>query len=83
MSVDKKDDVVFEIGEDAIFAMRSQEFEADELGTIVARPPKRPAPQTVTVASEVNADLPERFGRLEHRIAQIQEFLRSLETRFR
>jgi hypothetical protein len=75
MALESKDDQVFEIGEQTIFAMRSQEFELDELGTMVARP-KRPAPEPAP-------DLPERFTRIERRVNEIHEFLRSLEARLR
>ena len=78
---DPKEDEVFEIGERTVFAMRSQPFVADDFGTMITRPPRAGVP--VTVASEPVTEAPDRLTRLERKVDEILELLKSLEARLR
>ena len=79
--VDPKEDDVFEIGERTVFALRSQPFVADDLGTMISRPQRSAVP--VTVASEPTPEQPDRLTRLERKVDEILELLKSLEARLK
>ena len=82
MSLDPKDDEVFEIGERTVFKMRNQPFVSDDFGTMITRPP-RAAAVPVTVAEEPKSEAPDRLTRLERKVDEILELLKSLEARLR
>lgn len=79
--VDPKDDEVFEIGERTVYKMRNQPFVADDFGTMISRPPRAVVP--VTVASEPTPEPPDRLTRLERKVDEILELLKSLEARLK
>ena len=77
---------VFAIGDATRFALRTQSFEVDDLGTMIVREVSLPQvpPMMVTSASEVDADpirrLEQKLDAALHLIGRLQQRLDSIDA---